>query len=590
MSIPTVSLKCSLRPSIVPRVSIMKRRRNQRESISSSSTATSTASKEKKRQSWFRKKKSSPCAKRPAPATPQVQRKKHKGMVNLGNTCYLNCAIQMLMGLSQFEEQLAKTKEDAAATTPAGEERKYPLCEALVEVLRLLREPAREKTITDPVNPKYLKEVVDKLTSQFTGSRQQDAHEFLSTLLDLLHDEMSSSQDHPYGDDDAQGDEQDDEQGIKSVPSTEDMDIDNGTDTQPLDKKRTKEVSAPAAKLMGGQAPVAVHNLPPTLTRTDSAVSETTMESAGGIHEKELTETSSVSPDPIPAASPTEDSASTNSSSTAASASPVDNYFTTKVRISLTCDSCGIVRTKEEEYRYISIEVNEDKEAPSLSVGLKNFFAPEKREAKCEKCSCPTAMQTMEITRLPRALILHFKRFLVDVSPDYSKITYRKNHSPVQFGETLSLSQDSDNSSLANYLAKDVDIPSTFNEEQRREETSASASEEDGDADEEMSLDPQDDDSSTTTGSEADSSKSPSRCYRLRSVVNHSGASSCHGHYTADSFRTDLISPEDDEEEKDGEWVRFNDTRVTCILPKDAMGINSQRTAYMVAYELDWHV
>jgi len=192
--------------------------------------------------------------------------------------------------------------------------------------------------------------------------------------------------------------------------------------------------------------------------------------------------------------------------------------------------------------------------------------------------------------RRPRALILHFKRFLVDVSPDYSKITYRKNHSPVQFGETLFLSQDSDNSSLANYLAKDVDIPSTFNEEQRREETSASASEEDGDADEEMSLDPQDDDSSTTTGSEADSSKPPSRCYRLRSVVNHSGASSCHGHYTADSFRTDLISPEDDEEEKDGEWVRFNDTRVTCILPKDAMGINSQRTAYMVAYELDWHV
>lgn len=508
-------------------------------------------------------------------------------MRNLGNTCYLNSAIQMLMGLGNFEEQLTKAKQDAeflaAGTTSCDdEERKYPLCDALIEVFRCLRDPPPANSTFDPVNPKGLKDVVDELTSQFTGYRQQDAHEFLSTLLDLLHDEMSVTGDK------GEASQDEEERCLERTSSSEDMDIDNGTDTLITGKKQRKDASAPAAKLMGGQSPALAHNLRSALRRSDSSSSDSTMEGASDVLEKEITQAPAVSLSPTTSTRTQEDSNSTTTtpSPTAACASPVDAYFTTKVKISLTCNSCKTVRSKEEEYRYISVEVNEDKKksgGASLIEGLKNFFAPEKREAKCEKCSCPTATQTMEITRLPRALILHFKRFLVDVSPDYSKITYRKNHSPVKFGEMLSLFPDGENSFLADFLAKEVNIPPASDNEHACEETDGS-----GEDEVRMSLDPEVGESSTSGD---DSSISPPRCYKLRSVVNHSGASSNHGHYTADSFRTDLPSCEekcdDPEESQEGEWVRFNDTRVSCITPKDAMGINSQRTAYMVVYELD---
>uniref|UniRef100_A0A7S2HH47 Ubiquitin carboxyl-terminal hydrolase n=1 Tax=Helicotheca tamesis TaxID=374047 RepID=A0A7S2HH47_9STRA len=575
----TVSLKCSLRSSILPGVSIMKRRRNQRQNDSSSVSSPTTKPKEKKRPSWFPKKKSS---KRSAPASDaQGRRKRHKGMRNLGNTCYLNSAIQMLMGLDDFEEQLTKAKQDAESLTAGttscdGEGKKYPLCDALIEVFQCLRDPPPANSTFDPVNPKRLKDVVDELTSQFTGYRQQDAHEFLSTLLDLLHDEMSASVDKG----DAPQDEK--ERCLQRTCSSEDMEIDNGTEAQISGKKQGKDASVPAAKLMGGQSPAPAHNLRSSLRRSDSSSSNSSMESASDAPGKEIAETAAAPLSP-------KNNSSTTTPSASACASPVDAYFTTKVKICLTCNSCKSVRSKEEEYRYISVEVNEDTKksgGASLTEGLKNFFASEKREAKCEKCSCPTATQTMKITRLPRALILHFKRFLVDVSPDYSKITYRKNHSPVIFGEELSLCPEGENSFLADFIAKEVDVPPVRDNEHACKDTSADESAEDDE--ERMSLDPEVDGDSA---SDDDSSNTRPRCYKLRSVVNHSGAASNHGHYTADSFRIEPPLNEqkcdDSVELQKGEWVRFNDTRVSCIASKDAIGINSQRTAYMVVYELD---
>jgi uncharacterized UBP type Zn finger protein len=51
-------------------------------------------------------------------------------------------------------------------------------------------------------------------------------------------------------------------------------------------------------------------------------------------------------------------------------------------------------------YRHLSLDVGEDIENDSWTVkrGLEQFFQPEKRELKCEKCSDgKTATQTIEI-------------------------------------------------------------------------------------------------------------------------------------------------------------------------------------------------
>jgi uncharacterized UBP type Zn finger protein len=57
-------------------------------------------------------------------------------------------------------------------------------------------------------------------------------------------------------------------------------------------------------------------------------------------------------------------------------------------------------RSKEEMYRHLSIDVGEDIENDPWTVkrGLEQFFQPEKRELKCEKCSEGVfATQTTEI-------------------------------------------------------------------------------------------------------------------------------------------------------------------------------------------------
>lgn len=104
-------------------------------------------------------------------------------------------------------------------------------------------------------------------------------------------------------------------------------------------------------------------------------------------------------------------------------------------------------RSKDEMYRHLSVDVGEDSELDTWTVerSLQQFFQPERRELKCERCeSGETATQTLEIIswsvrfyiikstfhimfdllqlivfanhcylRSPKVLLLHFKRFIV---------------------------------------------------------------------------------------------------------------------------------------------------------------------------------
>jgi len=52
-----------------------------------------------------------------------------------------------------------------------------------------------EATRDGPVCPSILKNQMDILTDEFAGYKQQDAHEFLAKLIDLLHDELANAKD-----------------------------------------------------------------------------------------------------------------------------------------------------------------------------------------------------------------------------------------------------------------------------------------------------------------------------------------------------------------------------------------------------------
>ena len=522
------------------------------------------------------------------------------GLSNLGNTCYLNSALQMVASLDSFAEHLKNNPlPDTHNNNDSESSPKGVLRKAFLEVIESL-------STGETVRPNDFKRLLDERTPLFLGYRQQDSHEFLTTLFDLLDEDYkvkpankdsdTVNNDEPptsemvtdandndnEGKEEQEGDEQlaeakeeemkaetldsdetkeeethEPEETVESEPKNEDESeasetyesgskkppnveliessptpgeninilaspprVQSYTDLQPegiekllhanllVDEQNHSTATTPTpprCKLVGGRmsAPDNDHDM---MLISENDVSTTSMCIACDNSESEEAECSSIS--------------------------PVESYLKTEVRVRLTCESCKYTRAHTESFFHLSLEIGSDNS--SVADGLRKFFSPEKRELKCEKCFCETAIQTTEITRLPRALLLHFKRFIVDISDDYTSITYRKNQSDVLFEDKLELAEDK-GGVLGEFVAEDVSMP------------------------------------------ELDFDDTGDRTYQIRSVVNHIGSSAACGHYTADAAR---VCPSGGRQ-----WNRFNDSYVSSISSEEAMK-ESSRTAYMVMYEL----
>lgn len=169
---------------------------------------------------------------------------------------------------------------------------------------------------------------------------QRDAHEFLSDLVDFLHDELTASKSTPSLP----------PRGENEVGATAPSDQERGR-LSPNENRHPNEVVGIAG---AGKSSTIKHYFASTST------------TAKRNHEH----------------------------------LPTDEYFQLNVRVCLECDSCGYSRSKDEMYRHLSVDVGDDSEQDTWTVekGLQQFFQPEKREVKCEKCqSGTTATQTLEV-------------------------------------------------------------------------------------------------------------------------------------------------------------------------------------------------
>jgi len=467
------------------------------------------------------------------------------GLNNLGNTCYLNSAMQMLASLDHLRLEESPEQESSLRK----------------EFLNVFERLQRGET----VNPAEFKSAVDARSPLFIGYRQQDSHEFLTTLLDLLdadYKKMTKEDENMETTEEAQGEKEsekvkedsndENELPVNELPAADVADEEiapamparhplfNLLPSRPLSELQNDDI----CQLLHGGASTSQVELPKEDTtmvlqcklvggRAAVPMSCVTQLTSMNAPEDELAAAVPDSTQQEEAGPSEEDREPT----------PIEEYFTTEIRAQLTCDSCKYTRCHVEKYLHLSLDIGSD--SGSVEEGLRKFFAPEHREIKCEKCFCETATQTMEISKLPRALLVHCKRFIVDVSPDYSSITYRKNQSPFSFSDTLSASPDG---ILGEFLAADVDVA-------EREEARWSIH----DADDEMGV------------------AEPS--YGIRSVVNHIGSSASCGHYTCDASR---LYPNGERQ-----WTRFNDAWVSNVSTDDATGASAQRTAYMVMYELE---
>lgn len=116
-----------------------------------------------------------------------------KGLMNLGNTCFLNATLQCLAYLPTFSQTLTSIGVSNGTKTSTGQK----VTAMLISLFRQIHGGAGEGNVASvgAISPRGIVTALPSLGSsgsrngyKFRPGRQEDAHEFLVHLLDAMHD------------------------------------------------------------------------------------------------------------------------------------------------------------------------------------------------------------------------------------------------------------------------------------------------------------------------------------------------------------------------------------------------------------------
>ncbi|XP_032361034.1 ubiquitin carboxyl-terminal hydrolase 15 isoform X2 [Etheostoma spectabile] len=115
------------------------------------------------------------------------------GLSNLGNTCFMNSAVQCLSNIPPLTEYFLKDKftEELNEDNPLG--MKGEIARVYAELIKQLWSGKFSY-----VTPRPFKTQVGRFAPQFSGYQQQDSHELLAFLLDGLHEDLNRIRKKPY--------------------------------------------------------------------------------------------------------------------------------------------------------------------------------------------------------------------------------------------------------------------------------------------------------------------------------------------------------------------------------------------------------
>ncbi|XP_061591618.1 ubiquitin carboxyl-terminal hydrolase 11 [Cololabis saira] len=115
------------------------------------------------------------------------------GLTNLGNTCFMNSALQCLSNTPALTEYFLQNSylEELNFTNPLG--MKGEIAEAYADVIKQMWSGRHYSVV-----PRVFKTKVGHFASQFLGYQQHDSQELLSFLLDGLHEDLNRVKNKEY--------------------------------------------------------------------------------------------------------------------------------------------------------------------------------------------------------------------------------------------------------------------------------------------------------------------------------------------------------------------------------------------------------
>jgi len=112
-----------------------------------------------------------------------------RGMLNIGNTCYLAAVVQALKSMGAFVAEVRESESLFTSWLP-----EHGIIPSFVRFVAAEKAPLSfTHSKSAAFNPESIKKAIAQNCPQFDGSEQQDAHEFFCALLDEMQQEFYHS-------------------------------------------------------------------------------------------------------------------------------------------------------------------------------------------------------------------------------------------------------------------------------------------------------------------------------------------------------------------------------------------------------------
>ncbi|KAI9813938.1 MAG: Ubiquitin carboxyl-terminal hydrolase 15 [Thelocarpon impressellum] len=116
------------------------------------------------------------------------------GLSNLGNTCYMNSALQCVRSVEELTEyfRLGRYKHELNPSNPLSHN--GDVAKSYANLLEMMYSPTASTSVT----PRAFKNTIGRYGPSFSGYGQQDSQEFLGFLLDGLQEDLNRIHKKPY--------------------------------------------------------------------------------------------------------------------------------------------------------------------------------------------------------------------------------------------------------------------------------------------------------------------------------------------------------------------------------------------------------